>query len=66
MTAESDNNPGAHRDAATAIARQRAASPENDFAVHDFAKPPLSIQPFFKNFFQFCSFCPIPASPRQS
>ena len=24
MTAESDNNPGAHRDAATAIARQRA------------------------------------------
>jgi hypothetical protein len=35
---EDDSPPGAHRDAATSLARQRAIPPKNDFAIHDFAK----------------------------
>jgi hypothetical protein len=32
--------PWNYDNAATAIARQRATPPKNDFAVHDFVKPP--------------------------
>jgi hypothetical protein len=34
----------------THLRGKAAIPPKNDFAVHDFAKPPPSIQPFSKKF----------------